>query len=63
LPDKTLEATLTYSDPKAFTSDWSAVVKYRQTGQPWSEQACAEAAGNPVTGKFFPLPTALKPDF
>ena len=60
---KTLEGTLTYSDPKAFTTTWSAVVKYRRTSGALPEQACAEAAGNPVTGKFFPLPSAAKPDF
>ena len=64
LPDgKTLEATLTYDDPKAFTTKWSAVVKYNRGSEPMYEAACAEAAGNPVTGKFFRLPTALKADF
>lgn len=64
LPDlKTLEATLTYDDPKAFTTQWSAVVKYNRTAEPMYEAACAEAASNPVTGKFFRLPAALKSDF
>ena len=64
LPDgKTLEVTLTYDDPKAFTATWSAVVRYNRGAEPMYEAACAEAAGNPVTGKFFRLPTALKADF
>jgi hypothetical protein len=60
---KTLEGTLTYSDPKAFTTTWSAVVKYGRGSEPLPEAACAEAAGNPVTGKFFRLPSASKADF
>ena len=60
---KTLEANLTYDDPKAFTTKWSAIVRYNRTSEPLYEAACAEAASNPVTGKFFRLPTALKPDF
>jgi hypothetical protein len=64
LPDgKTLEATLTYDDPKAFSTAWSAVVRYNRGSEPLPEQACAEAASNPVTGKFFHLPSASKPDF
>ena len=64
LPDgKTLQATLTYDDPKAFTTKWSAVVNYNRGSEPMYEAACAEAASNPVTGKFFRLPTALKSDF
>ena len=60
---KTLEATLTYEDPKAFTSKWSAVVRYNRGSEPMYEAACADAAGNPVTGKFFRLPVAVRPDF
>ncbi|HEY4264626.1 MAG TPA: hypothetical protein VGM72_04860 [Micropepsaceae bacterium] len=60
---KTLEGTLTYDDPKAFTATWSAITKYRRASDPLAEAACAEAANNPVTGKFFRLPTASKPDF
>ena len=60
---KTLEVTLTYDDPKAFTTSWSAVVRYNRTSEPLYEAACADAANNPVTGKFFRLPTALKSDF
>jgi len=64
LPDgKTLENILTYEDPKAFTTAWSAVVKYNRGSEPMYEAACAEAASNPVTGKFFHLPTAANPDF
>ena len=64
LPDgKTLEAMLTYDDPKAFTTVWSAIVRYNRTSEPLYEAACAEAASNPVTGKFFRLPVGLKPDF
>ena len=60
---KTLEAMLTYEDPKAFTTQWSAIVRYNRTSEPLYEAACAEAAGNPVTGKFFRLPMALTSDF
>jgi hypothetical protein len=64
LPDgKTLEVTVTYDDPKAFTTTWSAVVRYNRTSEPMYEAACAEAVSNPVTGKFFHLPTASKPEF
>jgi hypothetical protein len=60
---KTLEADLTYDDPKAFSTTWSSVVRYSRGSDPLPEQACAEAANNPVTGKFFHLPSASKPDF
>jgi hypothetical protein len=60
---KTLEATLTYDDPKAFSTVWSAVVKYNRGSEPLPEQACAEGANNPVTGKFFSLPTASNAGF
>jgi hypothetical protein len=64
LPDgKTLQATLTYDDPKAFTAKWSAIVNYNRGSEPMYEAACAEAASNPVTGKFFRLPTASRSDF
>lgn len=60
---KTLEGALTFDDGKAFSTQWSAVVRYQRTSEEFEEQACAEAANNPVTGKFFRLPVALKPDF
>ncbi len=64
LPDgEILELTLTYSDPNAFTTSFSALVKYSRTSGGIGEEACAEGADNPVTGKFFPLPTASTPDF
>ena len=60
---KTLEVTLTYQDPTAFATTWSAIVRYNRTEDPLTEEACSEAAGNPVTGKFYPIPIAENPDF
>jgi hypothetical protein len=63
-PDgKQLIGNITYDDPKAFTSQWSAVVKYRKARALPQEQACAEETVDQFTGKPVPLPIAKKADF
>ena len=64
LPDKkTLEGTLTFEDPKAYTMKWSASVKYHRTGAMAQESICAEDTFDFFTGKLFPIPVADGADF
>jgi hypothetical protein len=63
-PDgKSLIGEVTYDDPKAFTTQWSAVTKYHRGGAALAEFACAENPVDPVSGKLDPIPIAQKPDF
>lgn len=62
----TLEVLLTVEDSGAFTTPWSAVVAYRKdrsTAESFTEIVCAENNLDASTGKFYPIPTAKKPDF
>ena len=60
---KTLTGDITYEDPKAYTSKWSAVVKYPLGRAALAEFACAESPLDPATGEMNPIPVATKPDF
>ena len=58
-----LLAEVTYDDPKAYTSQWKALFRYRRGRDLPVEVACAESATDPVTGELNPIPIAAKPDF
>ena len=60
---RSMDVEITYDDPKAYTAPWKALVKYRRGGGQPTEQACAESAVDPVTGKLNPIPVAQKSDF
>src|SRR6185437_13338364 len=63
-PDgKTMQAEVTYDDPKAYTSQWKARINYRRGRDLPVEVACAESVLDPATGKMNPIPVAEKPDF
>jgi len=63
-PDgRSMDVEITYDDPKAYTTQWQALVKYRRGRDLPTEQSCAESAVDPVTGKLNPIPIAQKPDF
>ena len=58
-----MQAEVTYDDPKAYTSQWKALIRYRLGRAMPEEVACAESAVDPVTGQIYPIPIAQKPDF
>ena len=60
---KALTADVTYEDPKAFTSKWSAVVTYRRGRALPEEQICAENTNDLFNGTRYPVPVAAKLDF
>jgi hypothetical protein len=60
---KNLIADVTYDDPKAYTTKWSAVSKYHRGRVMPDEVACAESQLDPVTGQLNAIPMAGKPDF
>ena len=67
---KNLEVQFTVEDPAAFTTPWSARVRFAPSRQPWDEEVCAEnnrfvgevTIGGRIT-RDVPIPTALHPDF
>src|SRR5437763_5538305 len=69
-PDRRLEVQFTVEDPVAFTTPWSARVRFAASRQPWDEEVCAEnnrfvgevTIGGRIT-RSVPLPTASLPDF
>ena len=61
---KTLEVFLNVEDPGAFTTPWSAIVKYpRVTVAQIEEEVCAENNLDVLTKKQYPIPEAARPDF
>jgi len=60
---KALQAEVTYDDPKAYSTQWKALIKYHRGRDLPVEVACAESAIDPVTGKLNEIPIAEKPDF
>ena len=63
-PDgRNMQVDVTYDDPKAYKQSWDALIRYRKGQVLPTEEACAEAAEDPVTGKLNPIPVAAKPDF
>jgi hypothetical protein len=63
-PDgKAMQAEVTYDDPKAYTTQWKALIRYRLGRDLPVEVACAESPVDPVTGKIYEIPIADKPDF
>ena len=63
-PDgKTMQVDVTYDDPKAYTSQWKALFRYRLGRAMPEEVACAESPFDPVTGQIYPIPIAQKADF
>ena len=63
-PDgKSMQAEVTYDDPKAYTTQWKALIRYRLGRDLPQEVACAESPVDPVTGKMYEIPIAAKPDF
>jgi hypothetical protein len=63
-PDgRNMQVDVTYDDPKAYKQSWDALIRYRKGQVLPTEEACAESAEDPVTGKLNPIPVAAKPDF
>ncbi len=63
-PDgKNMQVNVTYDDPKMYKQSWNAVIRYRKGKALPAEDACAESAEDPVTGKLNPIPVAAKSDF
>ena len=63
-PDgKAMQAEVTYDDPKAYTTQWKALIRYRLGRDLPVEVACAESPVDPVSGKVYEIPIAEKPDF
>ena len=63
-PDgSTMQGEVTYDDPKAYTSQWKALIRYRRGRDLPVEVACAESPVDPTTGQMNPIPIARKPDF
>jgi hypothetical protein len=62
---KTMQVQFQVEDPKAFTTPWSAMVRFqRSPGQHvLEEEVCAENDFDVVTKKTFSIPTAAKADF
>src|SRR5258706_625620 len=60
---KSLQAEVTYDDPKAYSTEWKALIKYHRGPDLPVEVACPESAIDPVTGKIYEIPIAEKPDF
>ena len=60
---RTMIAEVSYDDPKAYTSKWTAIIRYRKGGGVPVEVACAESPVDPTTGMPNPIPVAAKPDF
>jgi hypothetical protein len=60
-----IEVRFTITDPKAFTTPWSAMIKYQRNARQTviEEEVCAEYNYDVVTKPFFPIPTAEKADF
>jgi hypothetical protein len=59
----TMQGEVTYDDPKAYTSQWKALIRYRRGRDLPVEVACAESPVDPTTGQMNPIPIAQKPDF
>jgi hypothetical protein len=70
-PDrKLLDVQFTVEDPVAFTTPWSARVRFAPSRQQWDEEVCAEnnrfVGEVTIAGRItrdVPIPTALTPDF
>ena len=69
-PDGRLEVQFTVEDPVAFTTPWSARVRFAASRQPWDEEVCAEnnrfVGEVTIAGRItrdVPIPTAARPDF
>ena len=63
-PDgRTMQAEVTYDDPKAYNAPWKALINYRLGRNLPTEMACAESAVDPVTGKLNAIPIAQKAGF
>jgi hypothetical protein len=62
---RTMEATATVDDPGAFTTQWSAMQRWRRVQQPILESVCAENNNNYnyFNLRIDPIPEANKPDF
>jgi len=58
-----MQAEVTYDDPKAYTAQWKALIRYRKGRAMPEETACAESPLDPVTGEMNPIPVAQKADF
>ena len=58
-----LDVTVQVDDPGAFTTPWSAQVRYYKDDEPWLEVSCAENNIDAATGKLYAEPTATKADF
>lgn len=58
-----LDVTVQVYDPGAFTTPWSAQVRYYKDNDPWLEVACAENNIDAATGKLYAMPMASKSDF
>jgi hypothetical protein len=61
---KALEDLITVEDPGAFTTQWSAVQRFRRVeDRPLHEEACAENNSDYFNFEVAPLPQTDKPDF
>jgi len=58
-----LDVTVQVEDPGAFTTPWSALVRYYKDDEPWLEVSCAENNIDAATGKLYDMPIAAKADF
>lgn len=60
---RTLQVDFTVDDPGAFNMAWSGIAHYRRSRAAYDEFICAENNTNIWTGKSYPIPIAVKPDF
>ena len=62
---RAMEVQFTVEDPNAFTTPWSAMVRYQRNArqQVLEEEICAEYNFDVVTKEMFPIPVAETPDF
>jgi hypothetical protein len=63
LDGRTMQVDVTFDDPKAYSQQWNAVVRYRKGQAMPTEEVCAESAEDPVSGTLYPIPVAAKSDF
>jgi hypothetical protein len=60
---KAIEVRISVDDPGAFTTQWSAVQRFRRVPHGWTEDICAENNFDFLQYDVAPLPQAAKPDF
>ena len=61
---RTIEVSVHVEDPRAFTTPWNAIQRYRRTEDgPMIEMVCAENNTGYFNYDVVPLPHADEPDF